>query len=96
MWDYTGQIVRSTAGHDSGTLLCVVGVDRERGRLLVADGKRRKSARPKAKQRRHVDTVCRAFDHPAVRRLKAGLPVSDRELRRALAAFREEADQGGN
>ena len=29
MCDYTGWIARSAAGHDKGTLLCVVGVDQE-------------------------------------------------------------------
>lgn len=92
-----GWIVRSTAGRDRGSLLCVLGVDREGGRLLLADGKRRKAARPKGKQPGHVEVVDRgAFEHPALRRLREGLPVSDRELRRALGVFRDESDQGGN
>lgn len=96
MTDCTGWIVRATAGHDKGTLQCVVGVDREHSLLLVADGKRRKIARPKRKKRGHVDMVCRdAYEHPAIRKLRSGLPVSDKELRRALGAFRDESDQGG-
>ena len=95
MTDCAGWIVRSAAGRDKGTLLCVVGVEeQEPHRLLVADGKRRRSAAPKAKKRGHVDIVCPGtFRHPVIRKLQAGIPVSDRELRRALAAFR---DQGGN
>ena len=50
MHDYTGRIVRATAGRDTGGLFCVVGVDQERARLLLADGKRRKVSRPKAKK----------------------------------------------
>lgn len=97
MFDYTGWIVRPTAGHDKGTLQCVVGVDHEHMLLLVADGKRRKTARPKRKKRGHVDMVCRGtFGHPAIRKLQDGLPVSDKELRRALGAFRDESEQGGN
>lgn len=97
MFDYTGWIVRSTAGHDKGAFQCVVGMDHEHVMLLVADGRRRKIARPKRKKRGHVDMVCRgAFEHPAIGKLKNGLAVSDRELRRALAAFRDESDQGGN
>ena len=49
MFDYTGQIVRATAGRDKGGIFCVVGVDQERFRLLLADGKRRKSPTPKRK-----------------------------------------------
>ena len=92
MFDYTGQIVQATAGRDKGGFFCVVGTDPETERLLLADGKRRKVSRPKAKKRRHVQVQrdCRCpFDHPAIQRLKQGEPVSDRELRRALAAFKE-------
>ena len=97
MFDCTGWIARSTAGHDKDTLLCVVGMDREAERLLVADGKRRKAAHPKRKKLGHLDLVSPGtFGHQAIRKLREGLPVSDRELRRALAAFRDESDQGGN
>jgi hypothetical protein len=92
MCDYTGSIVRARAGRDKGGVFCVVGVDREGARLLLADGKRRKAARPKRKKPDHVTelTACPSvFDHPALRKLKQGEPVSDRELRRALAAFKE-------
>ena len=87
-----GWIVRSAAGRDKGTLLCVLGQEGEY--LLLADGKRRKAAAPKRKKAGHVDMVCRGdFRHPVIRKLEDGLAVSDSELRRALGAFR---DQGGN
>ena len=92
MYDYTGWIVRATAGRDKESVFCVVGVDQERARLLLADGKRRKVSRPKAKKLGHVAPLTdhlRGFDHPAIGKLKQGEPVSDRELRRALAAFKE-------
>lgn len=93
----TGWIVRSTAGRDKGALLCVVGAEDETGRVPVADGGRRSAARPKRKKWGHLEMVCRGtFGHPAIRKLQEGLPVSDRELRRALAAFRDQSDQGGN
>ena len=44
MYNYSGWIARSAAGHDKGTLLCVVGIDQGGQRLLVADGKRRRVA----------------------------------------------------
>ena len=91
MFDYTGQIVRATAGRDKGGLFCVVGVDQERTLLLLADGKRRRLARPKAKKQGHVcqlTDVRQLYDHPAIQKLKQGEPLSDRELRRALAAFK--------
>jgi ribosomal protein L14E/L6E/L27E len=90
MFDYTGQIVQAAAGRDQNGIFCVVGVDQERTMLLLADGKRRKVARPKAKKLGHV--VCltdSVYDHPVIHRLQQGEPVSDRALRRALAAFKE-------
>ena len=92
MFDYTGQIVRATAGRDKEGIFCVVGLEEDTGRLLLADGKRRKAAHPKAKKPRHVQPLTgpdRLFPHPAIQKLKQGEPVSDRELRRALAAFKE-------
>ena len=92
MFDYTGYIVQAAAGRDKGELFCVVGVDREQDRLLLANGKRRKAARPKAKKPGHVRLLTGSgleYDHPAIQKLKQGEPVSDRELRRALAAFKE-------
>ena len=95
MCDYMGEIVRATAGRDKEGLFCVVGVDRQRLRLLLADGKRRRLARPKQKQLGHVRLLGQAlFDHPTIQKLKRGEPVTDRELRRALAAFKEENTLG--
>ncbi len=90
--DYTGWIVRATAGRDKGGLLCVIGVDQEQKRLLLADGKRRKLARPKAKELSHTELLTDGFDHPAIQKLKQGEALSDRELRRALAAFRDQLE----
>lgn len=92
MSDPTGQIVLATAGRDRDGLYCVVGTDPARQMLLLADGKRRRAVRPKAKKARHVrpaDGLRPGFDHPTIQKLKEGTPVSDRELRRALAAFKE-------
>ena len=97
MIDYTGCVVRANAGRDRGGLFLVTGMEPGGTRLLLADGKRRRVARPKAKQRGHI-TVLAGLDHPyehaAVSKLQQGTPVSDRELRRALAAFEEENTLG--
>ena len=90
MFDYTGQIVQAAAGRDKGGLFCVMGVDGE-GRLLLCDGKRRKLARPKAKKPRHVEPLP-ASGHPAAEKLRQGPPLSDKQLRRALAAFRDQLE----
>jgi len=82
MFDYTGLIVQATAGRDKGGLFYVTGIDPERGVQLLADGKRRRLSHPKGKQEKHLT--------PLPWRLSQR-PLSDRELRRALAAFK-----GGN
>ena len=96
MSEYTGRIALAEAGRDKGGVFCVVGEDGE-GRLLLADGRRRKASRPKAKKPGHVRFLTgdgRAFGHPVIEKLKQGQPVSDRELRRALAAFKEGVSLG--
>lgn len=92
MHDCTGRIVQALAGRDKGGLFCVVGMDHERKRLLLADGRRRKLARPKAKQLFHVKHLADGFDHPAIQKLRQGEALSDKELRRALAAFRDQLE----
>ena len=97
MFDYTGWIVRADAGRDKDGVFCVVGVDQERYMVLLADGKRRKVSRPKAKKMGHFTELTDSrhmYDHPVVRGLQQGEPVSDRALRRALAAFKEGSTLG--
>ena len=87
MQDYTGWIVRSTAGHDKGELFCVTGM--EGGYLLLVDGKRRKLSRPKRKKPGHVEVEdSGAYQQLDLQRFRMGEEISDRALRRALAAFR--------
>ena len=97
MFDYTGWIVQADAGRDKGGIFCVVGVDQEQNRLLLADGKRRKVSHPKRKKLGHVSCLTdqlHMYGHPVVHSLKQGEPVSDRALRRALAAFKEGSTLG--
>lgn len=92
MYNDTGCIVRSMAGHDKGDLFYVVGTHAETALLLLVDGKRRKLAAPKQKKCRHVEILSRAEQaDPTAAKLRSGEAVSDRELRRALSAFK-----GGN
>ena len=81
------QIVRSLAGHDKGELFCVINTDG--AYLFLCDGKRRKMERPKRKKAVHTAFVGE-FQHPVLERLQAGESISNRDIRRALAAFRAE------
>ena len=87
--DYTnGSIVLATAGRDQNGLFFLVG--QADGFLLLADGKRRKLEHPKRKKPGHLCPVEReGFCHPVINKLKEGTPVTNRELRQALAAFKE-------
>ena len=83
------QIVRARCGRDSGRLFCVM--DAAEGWLLLADGKRRRVDHPKRKREKHVEAVG-VWEHPVMEKVRTGQPVRDRELRAALAAFREEME----
>lgn len=87
--DYAkGSIVLAKAGRDRDGLFFVVG--EADGFLLLADGKGRKLEAPKRKNARHLCPVdCEGFDHKVIQKLKEGTPVTNRELRQALAAFKE-------
>ncbi len=89
-----GDIVRSQAGHDRGGLFCVL--DTQENYLLLADGKRRSVTSPKRKKCGHVLQLGTS-GHQTIEKLRRGQLVSDRELRRALAIFRDALgrDQGG-
>jgi ribosomal protein L14E/L6E/L27E len=87
-------IVRSDAGRDKGKLFIVLAVEGEF--LLLADGKSRKVDNPKRKKRRHVLFVS-AEETRLADKLKRGEKITNSELRRTLAIFREEVqpDQEG-
>ena len=83
-----GSIVLANAGRDQDGVFFVVG--EADGFVLLADGKRRKLEHPKRKNPGHLCPVeCEGFCHPVIDKLKEGTPVTNRELRQALAAFKE-------
>ena len=84
----TGWIVLAQAGRDKGGVFCVL--DADGPWLLLADGKRRKTAAPKRKKAAHVQSAG-PFGHPVLEKLLRGEPVTDSEIRRALAAFRAQS-----
>ena len=74
-----GRAAVALCGHDAGKIYFVVGV-RDEGQgseaLLLADGKGRPAANPKAKKRKHV-TVLRMKDDAIAEALLAGRRVDD-------------------
>ena len=85
-----GDVVRSLAGHDKDGLFCVLSTESDF--LLLANGKERKLNSPKRKRVKHVQRAGTS-DHPVFCRLRSGEAVGDNELRKALAAFRDECNQ---
>ena len=87
-------IVRSAAGRDKGKLFVVLAVEGEI--LLLADGKARKVENPKRKKRRHVLFVS-AEKTRLSEKITGNEKFTNSELRRTLAAFRDEVqpDQEG-
>ena len=87
-------IVRSDAGRDRGKLFVVLAVEGEY--LLLADGKSRKVESPKRNKRRHVLFVA-ADENRLSEKIKSEEKITNSELRRTLAAYREEVhpDQEG-
>lgn len=55
-----GSVVISSAGHDKGRLMLVVGADGDR--ILVADGKERKLGHSKQKNLKHVQGTLRSIE----------------------------------
>ena len=87
-------IVRSDAGRDKGKLFVVLAVEGEY--LLLADGKSRKVETPKRQKHRHVLFVA-AEETRVSEKIKSNEKVTNSELRRTLAAYRDEVqpDQEG-
>ena len=79
-------IVQSDAGRDKGKLFFVL--DMEGEYLLLADGKSRKAETPKRKKRRHVQFIS-AAETAVSAKIKGEEKITNSELRKALAVFRE-------
>ncbi|MBQ9521632.1 MAG: KOW domain-containing RNA-binding protein [Oscillospiraceae bacterium] len=87
-------IVRSGAGRDKGKLFVVLAVEGDY--LLLADGKSRKLEAPKRKKRRHVLFVAAADENRLSKKIRGEEKITNSELRRALAAYRDaQAEQEG-
>ncbi|MFR5591199.1 MAG: hypothetical protein ACLTKB_12285 [Lawsonibacter sp.] len=92
MFDYTGQIVQATAGRDRAACSVSLAWTIGRSDCCWRTGNGERSPGQRQKKLGHIRQLAGArqeYDHPAIQKLRQGEPVSDRELRRALAAFKE-------
>lgn len=53
----TGDVVLSLKGHDAGDLFVIIGVDKDKGTVIVSDGKLRKTAKQKHKNIKHIKSL---------------------------------------
>ena len=77
-----GQLVRSKAGHDRGDVFFVMEIIDD-DYVLIADGDRRKSEKPKKKNVKHLQPFHKV-DPVIAERISAGVPIENHELRREL------------
>jgi len=71
-----GTIIKSKAGHDGGSFYVITGYDGEKP--LIADGRRRKLAKPKAKNTKHISKTNTTVDMT---------DLTDKKLRSYLHSF---------
>lgn len=81
-----GQIVCSKSGRDKGYFMVTVGS--ENGFVFVCDGKERPLERPKRKNVKHV-----CFTNTVLEEEKF---KTNKSLRKALAVYRDSANEGRN
>ena len=92
-----GDVVASLKGRDRGTVALVWGI-LGRERVAIVDGDVHPLARPKAKNRRHLELVGHAAE--MAHRISQGEPLSDGDVQSALAPWRQDrretAGEGGS
>lgn len=89
-----GQYVISKAGHDKGTIYLVVA---EAGqRVLLADGKSKTLARPKVKNRKHIQPIQAFAKERVLQILREGGSLYPEEIRRLIREYRDGAAMESN
>ncbi len=83
---FAGAVARSKAGHDKGTDYIVLAS--ESGYCFVADGRLKKTDKPKKKKHMHLQ-VSGYTDENIAKKLAAGVTPENYEVRRALAEYRK-------
>ena len=82
-----GDVVICQNGRDKNSLFLVVNVDGNFAYLV--NGSKRKVNNPKKKNLKHIKMVESAVDISLAEKIKEGLPVSDKRVRRSLVSVKE-------
>ena len=77
-----GAVVVSKAGHDKGDAFLITGLEGE-SFVLIADGKRRKTERPKRKKRMHL-FLTPVWSQELADKMENGVPLTDAEVSKAI------------
>jgi len=78
--------VEITGGRDKGRIMAILGADASF--VYVADGKHRPVEKPKRKNARHLKALKGDLGEIG-RKISAGMPVANSQLRRALRSLRD-------
>jgi large subunit ribosomal protein L14e len=87
-----GQMVRSTAGRDSGAYYLITGLTGERF-IQAADGVKHRIAGPKKKNLKHL-RVTMAVAREIEEAFNAGKPVSDTQIQTAIHRLINQLEEG--
>ena len=79
-----GNIVKSIAGRDAGSIFFVLATEEEF--LWLADGKKRRLETPKRKRRKHAELLGEGSGSVA-EKIRSSEKITNSELRRAIAAY---------
>ncbi len=81
----TGHLATARAGHDAGELYVIVGEDK--AYVYLSDGRLRSMARPKRKNRKHVQVINETVDQDILNRLIMKEQVFDHEIKYAIKQY---------
>ncbi len=81
----TGYFATAKAGHDRGNLYVIVG--EEGAWVYLSDGCLRGMARPKKKNRRHIQIIGKTVDQDILDRLLKKEEVFDHEIKYAIKQY---------
>ncbi|MBP2651536.1 MAG: hypothetical protein H6Q74_2361 [Firmicutes bacterium] len=79
-----GQVVRTNAGRDKGSIYLVVGIKVPNG-VWVANGRNRSITKPKLKNVRHI-SVLALIDKGVAAKIASEVQVTDEEIRQSIKA----------
>lgn len=86
-----GMFAYSKAGHDKGTVYLII---REEGEYVyAADGALRTLARPKKKNRKHIQLIKKYRDTALREALLSASPVTDEQIKRAVKLYEQKGRQ---